>query len=334
MKKIFTTLLASVAILTLQAQAPQNMFLHFADGSQKIYHVQDIDSVTFEEAPDYSDLAFDIQISDINSNGARVIVKSNRPDVLWYSDAFEKGYLDVYTPAQLAQAQLEAMYQEWVQYEEEYKMQYGEDMTFADFFYAGNETDDYVYDYLDPATDYIILAFGVDLEMLEAVGTPAFKEFSTPEAEPSTNIISFSFANDTLYINTTNDDPYFWNAFLPEDVADYGVETATEAWEAVVAEMDEVGWLEYFLSEGSEANAVKSYFYGLPGTHTIVAAGWNGQRTTDYFIYELTLTEEQVTNESSHAPAKQLKAIKKQLVRQTKHTPLQMHPAKKVTLTK
>ncbi len=333
MKKIFTTLFAAAALVSgIQAQTAYNMKLHFADGTSKVYHVQDVDSVTFSEAIDYSSLNFDIKIADITSHGATTTIKCNNANVLWYNDAFEKEYFDYYTLEELAQEQLDYMYEDWVEFEEDYKAEYGDDITFADFFYPGYYVDEYTYDYLDPSTEYVIVAFGVDLETMEVVGIPDTLSFTTLAPEPSDNIISFSFANDTLYINTTNDDQYFWNSFLPEDLEDYGAETYTEAWDIVAAEMDAYGLMDYFISAGSEANAVKSYFTGMPGTHTIVAAGWDGVRTTDYFVYELTLTEDQVGSgedfEFELAPAKKVKTVVKQTTpakhtfRSAKHFPL------------
>ncbi len=329
MKKIFTTALASVAILMgVQAQK-YNMFLHFADGSKKAYHVENIDSVTFEEARDYSKVDFEIKVSDITSNGATTTVSCNTPDVLYYNEAFEKSYFDVYTPEELAQGQLEYMLEDWEQYQDEYKWEYGEDITFADFFYLGNYVDTYTYENLSPSTDYIVIAFAVDLNMMEVVGTPDTLGFTTIAPEPSDNVISFAATNDSLFVNTTNNDTYFWSPFTEEDLADYGVETYTEAWDALVAEAEEYDLMDYFTSEGSEAYSLESYFYGAPGTYTLVAAGWNGLRTTDYFTYQLTVTEEQVggAEEGALAPAKKVTLVKKQAI--TSH---KFHPSKKITL--
>ncbi len=320
MKKIFTTLLASVAILlSANAQQAHNMFVHFADGTKQVYHVEDVDSITFVEAKDYSNLSFDIQVANVTSNGVTTTVKCNTADVLYYDQVFLKAALDEYTIEELAQAQLEYMYEEWVMYEEEYKAEYGDDITFADFFYPGSYVDTYTYEELKPSTEYIVLAFAVDLDLLEAVGTPSMASFTTPAPEPSKNQISFALENDTLYIYTTNDDPYFWNAFLPEDLEDYGTESYTEAWDLLTEELDAIGYMDYFTSEGNEENSVEDYFYGMPGTHTIVAAGWNGVRTTDFFTFEMTLTEEQVGGGAELVVAKKPKAV-----------PQQTTPAKKV----
>ncbi len=330
MKKIFTTLVALVAlVLGLQAQK-HNMYLHFADGTKKVYHVEDVDSVTFVEAKDYSNLKFDIQVSNISTNGVTTQVKANTADVLYYDQVFLKAALEEYTIEELAQAQLEYMYEEWVTFEDEYKAEYGDDITFANFFYPGNYVDTYTYSDLSPSTEYIVLAFGVDLELLEAIGTPDTVSFATSAPEPSDNQITFSLENDTLFIHTTNDDPYFWNAFLPEDLEEYGVETYTEAWDLLVEELDAIGYMEYFTSEGDEENPVESYFYGLPGTHTIVAAGWNSVRTTDFFTFEITLTEDQVGGGAELVIAKKPKAVPQQPAPAKKI----LQPAKHVKLVK
>ncbi len=294
MKKIFTTLFASVSLLMgLQAQEQaqkHDMYIHFADGSYKIYHVEKIDSVTFKEAVDYSNLTFDIQLSNIYSNGVTTKVSCNRPDVLYYSDVFEKEYLNDYTPEQLAQEQLEYMWADWEERGEEYKEVLGME-SFADFFYPGNHVDIYTYDYLKPEREYFVMAFGVDLNTMEAVGTPVCKEFTTLAPEQSENIISFEVRNDSLFINTTNNDPYFWNPFTDAEIAEWGAETAEDAWEAAVADFGDA--IYYWLYQGSVKGKLRSFFYGEPGTYTLVAAGWNGGRTTDFFTYEITVTPEQ-----------------------------------------
>ncbi len=332
MKKTLTTLFASIAVLMgLQAQEQKHdMYIHFADGSRKVYHVEKIDSVTFKEAVDYSNLKFDIKISNITSNGATTTVSCNRPDVLFYNEAFKKSYFEQYTIEELAQGQLEYMYEDWEQYQDEYKWEFGEDITFADFFCPGYYVDTYTYSSLKPETEYVVIAFGVDLNTMEVVGTPDTLGFTTIAPEPSSNVISFSVANDSLYITTTNDDPYFWTAFLPEDIAEYGEDaTAIDAWNGLVADLESIGYMDYFTLQGSETIALKSQFYGLPGTHTLVAAGWNGVRTTDYFVYELVLTEEQVGSgkaeltSAQKIKAKQLSADKAQPFHSAKKFPLQ-----------
>ncbi len=315
MKKIFTLLFSFCALsLNMRAQEQEqlyNLHVHLADGTSKVFHVEKIDSVTFHEAPNYSNLTFDIQISDIFSNGLTTTVSCNRPDVLFYNDVFEKAYLDKYTPEQIAQDQLEYMWADWEEREEQYKEAYGADMTFADFFCPGGYVDEYTYDYLKPEQDYIVLAFGVDLNLMEVVGTPVYKEFSTTSAVPSDNIISFSVRNDSLIISTTNNDPYFWNPFTAEDIIEYGATTATEAWELMVEEVDREGVLDWFISEGSQKFTIKSCFYQMPGTYTLVAAGWNGARTTDFFTFKLTVTPEQAGAGQYSISAKRLENAKK-----------------------
>ncbi len=330
MRKVLTVLFALCAVaFSMHAQEQEleklyNLRIHLADGTYKVFHVERIDSVTFYEAPNYSDLAFDIKISDIFSNGVTTKVSCNRPDVLYYSDVFEKAYLNDHTPEQLAQEQLEYMWEDWEERGEEYMDKFG--MTsFADFFYPGSYVDTYTYDYLKPERDYIVMAFGVDLDLMEIVGTPVYQEFSTTAPEPSDNIISFEVRNDSLFINTTNNDPYFWNPFTAAEIADWGAKTAEEAWELSVADFGDA--IYYYLYQGSVKGKIKSFFFQSPGTYTLVAAGWNGGRTTDFFSLEITVTPEQSGLGGYGVSAKRVPAnrdsAEQQMFRGSKKLPLE-----------
>lgn len=338
MKKIFTTLFATAAlVLGVQAQTVKNLKIHFADGTTKSHKVTVVDSITFEDAVDYSDLTFDIQVSNVTATSATTSVTASRADALYYDNVVLASYLEptsLGSAEAVAQALLESILSEWEAYKEYYP-----DLTFADaYLYAGSKVDTYTYTTLDPETEYVSIAFGVDPITLEIVGTVAAKTFTTEAAAPveeSDLTISFTETDGILHITPSNDtETYYWGEFDKEDVEEFGAEALVKDY---IEFMVGLGyWDEESLTSGADEVDIMDWFgyYEKPGTWIVCAAGCDalGRLTTEVFTYEVTLTEEDFAGGAARVKAKVRQAIKDQQRQGTlKQVKLQ---AKKVALKK
>lgn len=119
---------------------------------------------------------FKIEVSDITALSAKVTVTP--------SDTTFTYYWGVAETAQLAElkddAELYASAKEFIEYYIEMYAMYGYTLTFEDFLYHGE--DSYVFEELNPNTDYTVYAFKMDAEgNVPAGATVAKKEFKTPE---------------------------------------------------------------------------------------------------------------------------------------------------------
>ncbi len=338
MKKIFTTLFAVTAlVLGIQAQTVKNLKIHFADGTTKSHKVTAVDSITFEDAVDYSDLTFDIQVSNVTSTSATTSVTASRADAFYYDNVVLAAYIPQFGSAEaVAQALLESILSEWEEYKDYYP-----DNTFADMYlYPGSEVDTYTYSTLDPETEYVSIAFGVDPVTLEVVGTVAAKTFTTEAAAPveeSDLTISFTEADGFLHITPSNDtETYFWGDFDKADVDEMGAEALVLDYITFLADLGY--WDETSLTSGAKEVDIMDWFgyYNEPGTWVVCAVGCDalGRLTTEVFTYEITLTEEDLAGGAARVKAKVRQAIRYQQRQGTlKHKEVKLQ-AKKVALKK
>ena len=172
--------------------------------------------------------------------------------------------------------------------------------------------DGYEFSDLDPETGYVALAFCVDTVNFKPVGKVAFKEFTTTAIKKSENVISFVQDADNkalIHINATNNDPYLWMLIEKDTLAYYYGGDAAECISDYVSYLDELGYLDYFISEGSE-EYLTSDEITEPAMYTFIAVGLEGTViNTDAFTADIDVTadmcgtEEEIADEAPRKAA-------------------------------
>lgn len=260
MKKIFTLVCAAIVALGLNA-APRQfngqigangkpVFKHFLQHVDAHHHARKAANALLENEN------FSFQISDITAMSADVAITP-----VDKTAAYMYGYVDAASYAAASEAELANEMKSQLDYMIMIYSIFGEEITYADLASVGDDavslTD------LEPNTEYVVFVYLLDLESGLALSAFDTAHFTTQSMEMSDNIISMSYANDSLYISTTNDDPYF---FIFESKADYEYYQPDYSEASIKAEIkdwissaDEYGMLGYLVFYGDTAINVNDF---------------------------------------------------------------------------
>ncbi len=248
------------------------------------------------DEPTKTDVWFAILISDITASCATVSVTPQPASTVYYYDVASMAELNELGTEGLAQAYFTAILDDWTEYKEDY---IAEGYTsFADAYLSKGE-ESYPYEYmLEPETEFVAFAFAVDT-LTNTIGAVEVLGFYTTEVRPSDNSIVITSDSTSLTFLPTNDDPYYWTAYLTDTVTAYGAEAL---WQEEIELFQMLGLLSWGISFGTETWTLSDYFEEV-GNYTIIAAGWDGGRTTDFFTYQLDINENQIGTDSESALA-------------------------------
>lgn len=250
-----------------------------------------------------SDVTFDLAVTDITSTTATVSVTPSNDTDYYYFDILTEDQLNEYDGA----ADLAAEYVESFNSAIEYYAQYGYSLTIADFCSQG--VDSYGFDELDPETKYVAFAYGIDPNSGAARTELFVKSFETGAAQMSDNNINMTYADGTITIETSNDDPFF---FIMESLDEYeeyvGTRTATA--EGVLSELQ--SWisaaksynlLDYFLFSGNQTISANDFWTTYlseedmtEGQYVAMACGYNGMVSTDAKFVVFDYSSDGITN--------------------------------------
>ncbi len=228
---------------------------------------------------------FTFAVSNITSTGAVVEVSSTVPHYFYFDiastvDIEALGGLENYS-----QALLDYLIDDY-----EFGDYEADGSTFAEL-YLSYKTDTYDFSgYLNPNTNYTVIAFSVDSITNTLLGHFDSTPFTTPEAKPSSNTFNLVTTETGFTMEATNEDTYYFTAYLKDTVELYG---AQNLWEADVDLLDMYGFLSWVTVSGDEEWLYCEYL-GDAGDYVFIVAGLEGNaRTTDIFTFELTVTDEQ-----------------------------------------
>ncbi len=171
-------------------------------------------------------VTLDITVQSVYAQSAIIEVSPSNDTVYYYLDALATDTLNAYfaTDAELI-AYDSAYFQDVI---EHYKIWYEVELTIADLLYQGrqklaaNST-------LLPNTEYTVYAYQLDPKTGKALTEVTKKTFTTKESYTSTNAISFTYTDDGISVQTTDESPYFFYAYdkeLWEAIAGDGPQTA------------------------------------------------------------------------------------------------------------
>ena len=249
-------------------------------------------------------VSFEVNIQDLRSSKALISVKPSTYDA-YYMCGIVNEDMEYYfnmTPEELARFQLDFSFEMWDNGEE-----IPSNISFTDVYcYRGNFESKYTYLY--PDMDYKFIAFQVNPDTREVIGTPASKVFHTKPLERSDITFTFSFDTDKLTVTPSNNDPYYWDYVLT-DLLDDEYADAHLFFYYLVDLYEDYGFMDM---PENIAKGVNEWVFSrddseelLEGQrYTIVASGYNyGEINSDLtvaeFIYhsdkpcELVIPEEE-----------------------------------------
>lgn len=289
MKKVFNLFLMAGAVVALASCNPGNNNPENGKGE-----------VTFE-----------VTVSNVKATTAQVDIKPSADTVAYYFDIVEAEDLKDFESKEAYADTLITFMKAYVDYiiESGWGDFYGVSSV-NDILSRG--ADGYEFTDLDPETGYVALAFCVDTVNFEPVGKVAFKEFTTIAIQKSENVISFVQDADNkalIHINATNDDPYLWAYIEKDTLSAYYDGDAAEYMSDLVSVLDEFGYLDYLISEGSE-DYLTSDEITEPAMYTFIAVGLKGTViNTDAFTADIDVTadmcgtEEEIADEAPRKAA-------------------------------
>lgn len=192
------------------------------DGGQLIFSVGWCDAnteilisnivITKYEAPVVED-AFTITVENIAAASADITVTPANDNIAYYWNFTKAESFDI---AQIGKSSLDS----YIEYLTSYYAQYGMEVEFTYADIATKGADSYSATSLDPATEYVVFAFGFDTisgELTTAVATQSFTTVTVPASE---NVITLTY-DTKLNITTTNTDDYMVLIELKEDYDNY-----------------------------------------------------------------------------------------------------------------
>ncbi len=192
------------------------------DGGQLIFSVGWCDAnteilisnivITKYEAPVVED-AFTITVENIAAASADITVTPADDNIAYYWNFTKAESFDI---AQIGKSNLDS----YIEYLTSLYAQYGMEMEFTYADIATKGADSYSATSLDPATEYVVYAFGYDTitgELTTAVATQSFTTVTVPASE---NVITLTY-DTKLNITTTNTDDYMVLIELKEDYDNY-----------------------------------------------------------------------------------------------------------------
>lgn len=179
---------------------------------------------------DQKGVTIDITVPSVYAQSAIIEVSPSNDTVYYYVDALATDTLNAYfaTDAELV-AYDSTYFQELIDY---YQTVYQEELTLADLLYQGsqqlaaNST-------LLANTEYTVYAYQIDPKTGKALTEVTKKTFTTKESYTSTNAISFTYTDDGISVQTTDNSPYFFYAY------------DKETWEAIAGDGTQATIAEY-----------------------------------------------------------------------------------------
>ncbi len=237
-----------------------------------------------------TDATLAISVTNITSMGALISVTGTPANAYYYFDVTDAASVQEFGLDTIAQYYLDYQKEDWEYYQEDYLAE-DPTLTFASL-YLSQGADEYDYaELLNPATEWVVVAFFVDSATLNITGEVYSQSFTTPAAQPSSNTFQVTTSETGFTITPSNEDTYYWTIYEKDTVATYG---AGLLWNEEIQFWYDFGWLPYFTSYGVEEWA---YCENLeaPGDYTIVIAGCEGTyQTTEISTFDLTITSEQI----------------------------------------
>lgn len=278
MKKLFSLFLAAGAMVALVSCDPQN---------------------SVEEG----NANFEITVSNVKATTASVAVKPAADNFMYYFDMVSEKDLKEYASKEAYADSLITFMKEFVDAIIESGL--GDDYGVSDAKdILSQGKDGYDFTDLDPETKYFAIAFKVNAETFKPEGKVAFKDFTTTAIQKSNNVITFAQDADNkalIHINATNNDTYYWGLIEKDTLQAYYGGNATEYMGDLIAYMDEIGYLSYFISNGSE-EYITSEEITEPALYVFMAVGLEGTvMTTDVFTAEIDVTKDMCGTEEEEA---------------------------------
>lgn len=160
---------------------------------------------------------------------------------------------------------------------------YSEFLSVFMLYSKDTKVESYTYTGLNPNSDYVVFAVGVDGEG-NVVTDIATVNFSTVSPVPSTVTFEFRVEGADLYVTPSSDDePYAWTYFAQSEIDQFGG-TPEDYMKAILEEFVEAGNGSAVTSFGPAEE--KNAQYLEAGTNYIAAVGWDGACTTEVYIHE------------------------------------------------
>ncbi len=159
------------------------------------------------------EVTLDITVPSIYAQSAIIEVTPSNDTVYYYANALATDTLNAYfaTDAELI-ADDSAYFEDMIEF---YQTYYQEELTLVDFLYQGKQKLT-ANSYLLPNTEYTAYAYQIDPKTGKALTGLTKKTFTTKESYTATNTISFTYTDDGVSIQTTDESPYFFYTYDKE----------------------------------------------------------------------------------------------------------------------
>lgn len=268
---------------------------------------------------------FTISFPGVYAHSAQITVTPASDTAYYFFEALPTDTLNAYFESDSALVDFYVYYLDYLV--EAYKKypQY-EDITVKDLLWHGADTAA-ANSTLLASTEYTTFVFQVDPETGKALTGLTKKTFTTTEEKASTNAITFSYTDNSVTINTTDNTPYFFNV-LDADLWEYYKGDGTQEG---IAEN-----IEFIVSVYQKNGYTLPIFYGnqtftfdedladafeASGEYEFFAAPFDGKvnGTIVFDAHEVTVDES-----TTGAPAK---VAAKGTLTGTVHTPALVKPA-------
>lgn len=188
---------------------------------------------------------FTIDVTDVTATSATITVTPADPTLTYYFDLLTPDVFDTYSEEEIV-ADYKAEFDDLI---DSYAA-YGYTFTYADVLSEG--IDSYTYSgNLDPNTEYVAFAVGIDPATFTATTAFDTVHFTTAQVVPSQNQLTLTANGNGINITTTNSDPYF---FWIETLDEYLAWQEDYSEEALLNEIDEwIYTLQYYGIDPAEA---------------------------------------------------------------------------------
>ena len=193
---------------------------------------------------------FKITVTDITAVGGNVTVLPMLHRDTYYFDVMSKKEATGKTDAQIIETVKNYLEQVFAYYK-----QYGYNIGYGDVISEGGKADSYTFTELDPATDYVVVAFKMTNKGV-TTGTVTKKEFTTAAAaDPSTGTFTFKVEDVTPISAAVTVTPsalgntYYWTIASASYID--GMSDADIVKNVLIDEMDNI--IAYYAEQGYEA---------------------------------------------------------------------------------
>lgn len=233
---------------------------------------------------------FKIEVSDITTTTALVSVTPKDLTNWYYFDIEYSSTVEEYGGvANYADTLLTYLYEDYVEYGEEYAEDYG--ITSLSAYVRAISSvgaDSYEFEGLWGETKFTVIAFMIDSLSLSISGKPEAFEFTTATVTPSSNTFKISVDGGFITVTPSNFDPYFFD-YVEKDVLTTYEYTIEEYALEDVQYMASIGYLDYFISTGADSYDYSEYMEdGV--TYVAFAVGVDGGLTTKVESTEFVYT--------------------------------------------